>query len=62
MSEQYSLNILFVEGIDIESQDSEENGVQTIRSSADKRVQHIRVKGSPTKAFSVINEIDGNEK
>jgi hypothetical protein len=28
----------------------------------DKRVQHIRVKGSPTKAFSAMNEIDGNEK
>ncbi|HZA68327.1 MAG TPA: hypothetical protein VE548_01405 [Nitrososphaeraceae archaeon] len=58
-SDEDDLNILFVEGIDIESRDSEENGVQTIRASADKRVQHIRVKGSPTKALSAMNEIDG---
>ena len=56
------LNIVFVEGLEIESRDSEENGVQTIRASADRRIQHIQVKGSPTKALSAMNKIDGNEK
>jgi hypothetical protein len=54
-------NIVFVEGINIEARE-QEDGVEIIRSSADKRVQHIRVKGSPTKALSAMNEIDGNEK
>ena len=42
-------NVTFVHGIDLEARDSEQQGIEIIKSSADRRVQHIRVKGSPTK-------------
>jgi hypothetical protein len=30
-----------------------------IRSSADRRVQHIRVRGSPAEALAAMNDMDG---
>src|SRR5918996_2088188 len=40
-------NIVFVEGINIEAREQGGNGVEIIRSStADKRIQHIRVRGN----------------
>jgi hypothetical protein len=49
--------MLFIEGIDLNNESGSE--IELIRSSDDKRIQHIRVKGSPAKAPSAMNEIDG---
>src|SRR5919106_4569295 len=48
-------NIVLAEGINIQTRE-QEDGVEIIGSSADRRIQHIRVGGSPTKALLAMNE------
>lgn len=50
------LNMVFVKGIDIGEQDSIP-GVEVLRDDG-FRHKHIRVKGLPIEALSVMNEID----
>ena len=52
-------NIVFVEGVNPDQRDQQEEGIEVIRSSEDKRVQRLHVKGNLAKALSVMNEIDG---
>jgi hypothetical protein len=49
--------MLFIEPINLDSEIGQE--VELVRSSGDRRVQHTEVRGSPTKALSIMNEIDG---
>ena len=58
------LNMLFVEGIDIESLEQEDGVEEIIRSStADKRIQHIKAKGNLADALAIcaITDVDGGE-
>ena len=52
-------NIVFVEGINPDQRDQQQEGIEVIRSSEDKRVQRLHVKGNLAKALSAMNEIDG---
>ena len=47
----------FVEGIDLDKEIDREQ-VELLRSTEGRWVQHIRVKGSPTKALTAVKEVD----
>ena len=52
-------NVLFVEGIDLENKEKNNNeALEVIRSSADQRIQHIRVHGNLADAFSAMNNYE----
>jgi hypothetical protein len=49
----------FVQGIDLDTTDEEDSpDIKIVKTSADQRVQHIRVRGSPDKALRLIAERD----
>ena len=55
-SDENDPNMLFMEGIDLNNKSGSE--IELIRSSDDKRIQHIYVKGSPAEALSAMNKLD----
>ena len=61
---QYDENdpmIPFVQGIDPNKQQNQEVGMEVIRSSADQRIQHIRVRGNLADALGATSrETEGD--
>ena len=56
-------DIPFVQGINPDTIDEEDSlDIEIVRTSADKRVQHIHVKGSPSDALRLVNENDKRDK
>ena len=48
-------DIPFVQGIDLDTKDEEDSDITIVRTSADQRVQHIHVKGSPSDALRLVS-------
>jgi hypothetical protein len=49
----------FVASIDLVDTSDESSDIKLVRSSVDKRVQHIRVRGSSARALAAMNEMGG---
>jgi hypothetical protein len=51
-------NSPFFEGINVDTIDEEDSDIGILRTSSDKRVQHIKVRGSPGDALRLVAERD----
>jgi len=55
--DEEDIHIPFVEGIDLGEQI--DGKVELVRSSTDRRIQHILIRSSPAKALPTTNQLDG---
>ncbi|MGI0043384.1 MAG: hypothetical protein ACRD47_06705, partial [Nitrososphaeraceae archaeon] len=55
-------NSIFVKGIDLDKHQDPEEDIEIVKSSVDKRVQHVNVKGSLADAISAMIRFEVNQQ